>query len=154
MLFQDEDIQIFAPPPATNLSDPSEDADVSSASQDQASEETVANEQNISHDIASEETASEHTQKMSHDNPSGETAANKNTQNIEHNNAINTNEQDVPDSLMKKNKSRLQEVHDSGPEMAQSLEMVHDFGANEMPYEENEGISPAPEGIVFLAHLA
>ncbi|XP_052098968.1 uncharacterized protein LOC127733696 [Mytilus californianus] len=45
-----------------------------------------------------------------------------------------------------KNKSLLLESNDLGPEMARSLEMVHDFGANEMPNEENEGISPAPKG--------
>ena len=59
-------------------------------------------------------------------------------------------DEDVTHDMHIKNKSLLQESSDLGPEMAQSLEMVHDFGANEMPYEENEGISPAPEGTKLL----
>ena len=62
-------------------------------------------------------------------------------------------DEDVPHDLHIKNKSLLQESSDVGPEMAQSLEMVHDFGANEMPCEENEGISPAPEGTILLLRV-
>jgi hypothetical protein len=39
-------------------------------------------------------------------------------------------DEDVPHDLHIKNKSLLQESSDLGPEMAQSLEMVHDFGSN------------------------
>ena len=53
---------------------------------------------------------------------------------------------DTPGDKVNK-KNFLKEPSNVQTEMDKSLEMVHDFGANEMPYVENEGISPAPEGI-------
>lgn len=35
-------------------------------------------------------------------------------------------------------------------QMAQSLEMVHEFGAGEMPEEDNEGFATAQTGTYFV----
>ncbi|XP_052098525.1 transforming acidic coiled-coil-containing protein 2-like isoform X3 [Mytilus californianus] len=116
---QSDEIEIFAPPPVET-----------------EQPETTANENSPpKHDNTAESSAIENI---------------KNTPVISHDKTadpfVEDEPHDVSHDMNVKNKSLLLESNDLGPEMARSLEMVHDFGANEMPYEENEGISPAPEG--------
>ncbi|XP_063433747.1 transforming acidic coiled-coil-containing protein 2-like isoform X4 [Mytilus trossulus] len=113
---QSDEIEIFAPPPV----------------EAEQPETTAIENSPPKHDNTAECSAIENTPVISHDNTADP--------------FVEDEPHDVSHDLNVINKSLLLEPNDLGPDMARSLEMVHDFGAHEMPYEENEGISPAPEG--------
>ncbi|CAG2252632.1 Transforming acidic coiled-coil-containing protein 1 [Mytilus edulis] len=113
---QSDEIEIFAPPPV----------------EDEQPETTAIENSPPKHDNTAECSAIENTPVISHDNTADP--------------FVEDEPHDVSHDINVINKSLLLEPNDLGPDMARSLEMVHDFGAHEMPYEENEGISPAPEG--------